>query len=490
MVMYPNGDAYVCEERIGYLGNIKDKSLDELWNGKTIRLLRSEFLSGNLIQCKKNIACKKCNKAHIENFESSEFDEYIKNVPPVINIVLNDDSNNTALLEMPEFQKEIVEKAFPKLTKISFKSDESLARKETFRLVDKLAESNKDCRIDFTTNGQIEFNEEIKIRLSEAHISKISFNINSIFKDTFEKIYPAKSLSKLLKTIDRVKIWSEETGRQFDLKLEATIDLRSDNWSDVPDTYKLLVDSRISPTIVGVASGHKFSVSDLSDEDILQVLEYYLALDSWFDSHIHKIYQPIIELVHLQKRPIFKKIEWLLNRRLLDAKKRWITICTLPFTRISIYPDGHFKPCCWLTNFNLTPAKDANFDQAWNGKPIQEIRKQFLDNSLTICKKNIEKTSCNERNVLPDDFFDKQLEIKRPPQRLQLYFSGKCNLECPSCRNWQLKDEFPEVDLYWQKLKLEVFQHLCEIEVLGGEPFFQKRTFQLINTVLEINPDC
>lgn len=489
MVLHPNGDVYVCEERVGFLGNIKNKSLDELWNGETISSLRSEFLSGNLVQCKKNIACKKCNFAHVENFESSEFYEYIHNEPPVLNIFLNDDSENTALLDMPEFQKEIVEKAFPKLKKLSLKANDSLARKETFRLIEKLAE-NKECRISVTTTGQIEFDEEIKSQLSSANIHKILFNIDSVFKDTFEQIHPAQSLSRLLRTVYNIKTWSEETGRQFDLMLEATIALRIDNWKDVPDTYKFLVDSRMSSILVCAESNQKYSISGLLDENLLQVFEFYLKLDSAFDPYIHKIYQPLVEVLQLKNRPVFKKIEWLLNSRLLDAKKKQITTCTLPFTRISIYPDGHFKPCCWLTNFNLTAVNDANFDKAWNGKPIKEIRKQFLDNNYTVCKGNIEKTSCNERNILPEDFFDKQLEIKRPPQRLQLYFSGRCNLECPSCRNWQLKDEFPEVELYWEKLKSDVFQHLCEIEVLGGEPFFQKRTFQLINTVLEINPDC
>lgn len=500
MFLYPTGDVFVCCEGGGFLGNVKNATLEELWNGENAQTLRKEFLEGKPKQCKKNIDCKGCNKNYTEQLIDAQIHVVAPEPPKVLDLILNGKCNidcimcevkteTRSLLDVPNFHTEIVEKVIPQVKTIAIKSGEPFVQKETYWLIDKLKEVNPNCNVRFTTNGQYNFNDKIKSELNKIKVDKITFSIDSIYKDTFEKVRAGGNLAKLLKTIEDVKQWIKAEKHHSEIELNGNITLQKDNWKDIPETYKYLFDNKIHPHIIIVEKPEEYSLNTLAHEEFLQVMLYYFNLGREYDIHLAKLYIPIISLAKQRNSVTLDKVSLLLKKRLIDVANA-NQVCTLPFTQMSIFPNGKLRPCCWLNNYDVRKEKDGNFNHAWNDEPIKKIRKQFVENKLTICKSLVTKTSCNSRNRLPADFYDLSVEIDRPPQKLHWYFSGSCNLECPTCRNWQFKDEFDEADIYWNNLQKDVFPHLCEIEVVGGEPFYQKRTFQLIDKMVELNPEC
>lgn len=500
MFLYPTGDVFVCCEGGGFLGNIKNSTLEELWNGENAVNLRNEFLEGKPKQCKKNIECKGCNKNYTEQLLDAEIKPVISEPPKVLDLILNGKCNidcimcevkteTRSLLDIPNFHTEIVEKVIPQVKTISLKSGEPFVQKETYWLIDTLHEVNPGCNVRFTTNAQYNFNDKIKFSLNKIKVEKITFSIDSIHEETFNKIRAGGSLTKLLSTVAEIKHWIQSEKAKFEIELNGNITLQKDNWQDVPATFKYLYDNKIIPHIIIVEKPEQFSLNSVTAEAFLEVMLFYLNLGKEYERHLAKLYFPVISLAKQRGSIQFDKLALLLKKRLIDVSKQNV-VCTLPFTQMSIFPNGKIRPCCWLSNYDVRKEKDGNFNHAWNDEPIKKIRKQFVDNNLTICKSLVTKTSCNSRNRLPHDFFDLSVENDRPPQKLHWYFSGSCNLECPSCRNWQYKDEFDEADVYWTNLQKDIFPHLCEIEVVGGEPFYQKRTFQLIDTMVNLNPGC
>ncbi|MGZ3690414.1 MAG: radical SAM protein [Pseudobdellovibrio sp.] len=500
MFLYPTGDVFVCCEGGGFLGNVKNNTLEELWNGEKAQTLRKEFLEGKPKQCKKNIECKGCNKSYNEQLIDTELTPIVSKPPQVLDLILNGKCNidcimcevkneTRSLLDVPSFHTEIVEKVIPQVKTIALKSGEPFVQKETYWLIDKLKEVNPNCEVRFTTNGQYNFNDKIKSELKKIKVEKITFSIDSIYKDTFEKVRAGGNLVKLLKTIDDVKNWIKEEGLSDQIELNANITLQKDNWKDIPETFKYLFDNKIAPHIIIVEKPEQYSLGSLSDAQFVEVMTYYLNLGPEYGKHLNKLYLPLTNLAKFRNSVLIEKLSLLLMKTAIDVGNRSQT-CVLPFTQMSIFPNGKLRPCCWLNNYDVRKEKDGDFKKAWNDEPIKKIRKQFVENKLTICQNLVSKTSCNSRNKLPTDVFDVALDIDKPPQKLHWYFSGSCNLECPTCRNWQFKDEFDEADIYWQQLQKDIFPNLCEIEVVGGEPFYQKRTFQLMEKMLELNPDC
>lgn len=495
------GEVHVCCEGGGYLGNLKEKTLEEMWNGDEIRGLRREFLSGKPRQCKKNIDCMGCNKQYTHQLVYAELQEVVSKPPQVVDLIMNGKCNvdcimcevktkTDSLLDLPQFHSEIVEKVLPDVKVLSVKSGEPFTQKETFWLIHKMKQVNPDCHWRFTTNGQYRFNDKLKSEVAGISIERMTFSVDSTYKDTYEKIRAKSSLTVAFKAMADMEDWFHHQKQNPNLDFHVNITLQRDNVFEVPETYRFFAEKGWRPHIIIVFHPTVFSLEGLGEDEWERILRFYLNLDSSYDSSLDPIYAPVISLARRHDSALVRKMAVQLMFRLASSREKESQTCTLPFTQLSIYPDGSLKPCCWLPDYDLTDNRDGNFLKVWNEKPIQDLREQFISGELKTCGEKIDYLRCNTGHVKRRSSYEVKKNVSRPPQRLHWYFSGRCNLECPSCYNWHFKDEFPESDIYWQNLVQDVLPHLCEIELVGGEPFYQKRTFQLMRKMQEVNPLC
>lgn len=499
--IYPTGDVFACCEGAGPLGNLKKNTLDEIWNGPVIKKLREEFLSGNPIQCKKNIACKGCNRYYDEQLIYGDFKVHQVEPPKALEVILNGKCNIDCIMcevknqiqsvpQLEGYRQEIEKKVYPSLKQISVKSGEPFVQKETFDMIEAVSRVNADCVWRFTTNGQYHFNEALKKRLEKIKIDQITFSIDSIDKNIFEEIREKGSLDKLNRAVADIQAWEKLKEQDFSIEFAVNITLQKKNCFNVPETYKYYFQKGMTPYLIFVEKPEEYSLLTLSVGEITEILLYYLNLPKEYDSHFLIFYKALSPIFDHFNQVMISKLKILFENKAIELHKKYKEICSLPFTQISIFPDGSLKPCCWLYDYDLREGKPGDFDAAWNGAPMKKLREEFLSDNVVACKEKIDKVACNTKHPKFNKLISYEVVQRGPLPVLHWYYNGKCNLQCQTCNNWKITEEFPDSEVYWESLQKTVLPYLCEIEVVGGEPFFQNRTYKLISTASKLNPLC
>jgi MoaA/NifB/PqqE/SkfB family radical SAM enzyme len=166
-------------------------------------------------------------------------------------------------------------------------------------------------------------------------------------------------------------------------------------------------------------------------------------------------------------------------------------LCHYPFTQMLLQPTGFVSPCCYLQETTIGNLKNQPLLEIWNGEPLQNLRREFLEGQHSTCAKNMREIQCHqssERHL--NDPVEYTVVKSQHPVRLDVRLNGKCNLQCIMCDVWQQPNGVFDKTDFWIKGPTEIFPYLKGLDVLGGEPFIQKDTFKLINLVSGSNPDC
>ena len=164
--------------------------------------------------------------------------------------------------------------------------------------------------------------------------------------------------------------------------------------------------------------------------------------------------------------------------------------CKAPFSQLLLNPEGRFFPCCYHFGAKLGDMKNDELSAVWNGKKIQKLRKEFLEVKPKTCRGRMQQIQCHqnfERLQLPEK---PAVIMSKQPMRLDLRLNGLCNLRCVMCDVWQQPNHRWDDSNFWEDGPITLFPQLQEIDLLGGEPFVQKDTYRLIETVSAINKDC
>ncbi|OFZ21446.1 MAG: hypothetical protein A2X94_08025 [Bdellovibrionales bacterium GWB1_55_8] len=180
------------------------------------------------------------------------------------------------------------------------------------------------------------------------------------------------------------------------------------------------------------------------------------------------------------------------TRKKLLVKGLSPNFCLVPFTTLTIEPDGHLG-CCRQkgSQFSIGNLHTQSLAEAWNGDPLRRWRREFLEGSPQTCRSEIRHSSCNlcpDYNSLLDAIDPREIQ-PGPPLRLGLNLNGKCNLRCRMCVVWkQPNGIFDRLDL--QSSLEPHIKTLREVELHSGEPFIQKDTYRLISWISDHNPEC
>lgn len=504
LFVYPTGDVSVCCEGVGHLGNIKDTTLDDLWNGPKARKLREEFLSGKPTECARNIECKRCHERGDE-FLPALVPQIVQLAPPImldlivdgtcnidcIMCVVKDERNN--LLTYSGFHSEIIEKVMPRARKISIKSGEPFVQKSTFELISQVSVVNPKCEWSFTTNGQYVFNDRIKTALNQIIVEKITFSVDAIDSELFKEIRRRGTLERLNEAFQQMKKWAETKKQPIPIEFSINVTLQKKNCKEVPEVLRFYREKGISVSIIYVEHPLEFSPTSFSALEAQELLRYYIGLSSEYDADLPALslaIQPMIQESQNSGDVLVRKLGLMLQKRVSDYNTSKRNICPYPFTQMALFPDGGYRPCCWLDDYPLQAEKNEPLSTTWNGPAIRRLREEHLSGNPKICAKKISEVGCHKThaNLLP--LADLSVVQKKPVIRLDWFFSGTCNLECKSCSNWQFTKEPDNADHNWECLKREVLPYLQEIDMKGGEPFIQKRNFTLMETMAQINPSC
>lgn len=155
-----------------------------------------------------------------------------------------------------------------------------------------------------------------------------------------------------------------------------------------------------------------------------------------------------------------------------------------------LFPDGLVTPCCLLGNYSLGNIQRQTLEELWNGEAARALRKEFIEGRIKTCAYDIRNRGC-------DRWFDhlkEKLDVSEiqrgPVLKLDVRLNGKCNLECVMCGTWKEPNGVYDRAGFWEKAEQDLFPHILELDVLGGEPFIQSDTYRLIEAVSKVNPRC
>lgn len=173
------------------------------------------------------------------------------------------------------------------------------------------------------------------------------------------------------------------------------------------------------------------------------------------------------------------------------SKETSDSFCTLPFAQLFFSSTGRVAPCCLIQDYYIGDIQTRSIQEIWNGPEMKALRKEFLTGNIRTCKIHQKHKQCHRvfERLLP--FVKIEEESSISPIRLELRINSHCNLACQMCQNkhesssiYTSSSPFPE------QLRNELLPYAQEITILGGEPFIQQNTFEILELAARINPHC
>ena len=182
--------------------------------------------------------------------------------------------------------------------------------------------------------------------------------------------------------------------------------------------------------------------------------------------------------------------------------------CAAPFGHLQFHTTIQYRPCCMYNGDFISAKGVTNLQEVYQDPKYQQMRKDMLNNipipGCSKCYRNdklgLESgRKFHNRTISISDIYNPQI------QTLELTFGNKCNMRCITCSLAQSSSWYEQhKEIYalfnnGKELVAEQYQNfdvdidsivsldLQEIKILGGEPFLDKRYFQVLD---KLSPDC
>jgi hypothetical protein len=171
-------------------------------------------------------------------------------------------------------------------------------------------------------------------------------------------------------------------------------------------------------------------------------------------------------------------------------------VCTLPFERFDIGPDGHVMVCCghWLPKA-IGNLMNEPVDDVLNSKAAQKIRESVTDGTYKYCN-HLEcgamvQGSLPKRDRVPsartrDALAARDFRVSGVEQIL-FAFDQTCNLSCPSCRTHLIAEKASQASNKARAIEEKLLPLLPALRYLNinpaGELFASKPSRKLLELI-------
>ena len=152
-----------------------------------------------------------------------------------------------------------------------------------------------------------------------------------------------------------------------------------------------------------------------------------------------------------------------------------------PFVHMVQNPDGQYRTCCMFEK--PLEGKYNDIKEAFDSEENQKIRQRMLSGEhLPECEKcDIDESHGGKHYKSYREFFNILFDsqyIKNPIfKTLEISLSNKCNFKCIDCGP-RFSDQFGPT-IKNNLPKFDNFNNLVHLKLLGGEPFLEKRNFEV-----------
>lgn len=273
------------------IGNIKNNTLAEIWNGAEMQKWRNEFLTDDIKICKNSMQNFECHKMYTHLKDVAELDIVQKALPKRLDLRLNGKCNlecimcdvwrqPNGLYDESDLWSLGPEKIFPHLVEVDMLGGEPFIQKDTFRFIDEVSKVNSNCTWGFITNSSYLFNEKLKGSLDKIKIRHIHLSIDGISKEVYEKIRKNGNHEKTFGTIlefVKYRDQREKEGRGF--VIFGSMCVQKDNWHEIGMFLDFCKINKLSPILQSVIGRSHLALDNLDSgiyEQILEIITPFL----------------------------------------------------------------------------------------------------------------------------------------------------------------------------------------------------------------------
>jgi cyclic pyranopterin phosphate synthase len=315
LILNPDGVVGCCREKgtKHEIGNLNNETIDEVWNGEKIRSWRREFLSGNIVTCKKEIEDTSChltewNQDLVKHTDYSEIVKGpIRRLSPDINGLCNLKCPFCDVWKMPNshydsiegFWKHLEEHILKDLLQIDPLAGEPFVQKDFYKIIRLAHKVNPNCEWDFTSNAQWKFTDHIKEHLDLLNIRQFSISLDSVNPKTYSTIRSPGHLNTSIKTILSLIEYRDSRiaqGRGFRLILNFT--LQQKNIMEIKEILDFCKKLSLYPFIQFVYVPSELSTLTLKEEERVDILKWYLKnLNKEELMYSHRVIRPLLKSI-------------------------------------------------------------------------------------------------------------------------------------------------------------------------------------------------
>lgn len=325
LYLHSSGEVYPCSFAQNYsLGNVKDKSLMEIWQGDRLKQFRREHIALENKQCVVSQGQHACHLHHDRLKEFATFEEEISTPPLRLDFMVDSFCNLKCVMctnvlednggyEHDEFWDHCAEKVFPFVKEIEIIGGEPFLIENSFRLVDLVHKSNPDCLWRVTTNAHYKFNEKFENVANKMKFESFAVSIDSLKQETFAKIRDGAKLDLVEETLDAWIAYSKKRPKENPMKVVVNFVVQRDNAFELPSFIDFCEKKGAVAYPILLRDPEVFSILELPEQEVNKIFDYYLEAQS-SKPHpalalvCHKIFKKLGASSQLERVDQFAKI--------------------------------------------------------------------------------------------------------------------------------------------------------------------------------------
>lgn len=291
IILEPDGKVGLCRNKGDNfpIGNIKDKSLDEIWdirnNPKALQW-RQEFLDNKPVICENEVKYRKCHLEYGFNTLASDAELTAKQTGKILRLTAN--LNGHCNLRCPfctvwqspngnyteeNFWIPARLSLFPYLKEIDMLGGEPFVQADTFKLIKEVSALNPHCQWFFTTNMAWSINNKVASLLDLIEIKILTISLDSLTPSVYERLRPPAKLHNILKNLDQLKSYNKGRAKPFKIAINALF--QKENWQELPEIIRFCIKNDFALNPILLRTPEQSSLLNYSQDKINEILNFY-----------------------------------------------------------------------------------------------------------------------------------------------------------------------------------------------------------------------
>lgn len=324
ILLEPDGLVGACRQKGCEfpIGKLQDNTIDEIWNGESIKRWRREFLEGKPVTCAKEVRHIQCHTCPEYNYllPHVELSEVQTRKPSRIAFNLNGKCNLECQMchiwQKPNgFYDQIgfwekLEELVTDLQEVELLSGEPFIQKDTYKLIDQISNLRPSCRWTITTNANWKLTDFVKEKLDKIKIRNLIVSLDSLVPQNYQKIRKKGNLELALTTLDDLMAYDKDRIARGigTMNIRVNFLVQKDNWQELGSFQEFKNRKGVEIFRTFLLEPFEHSLLSLPESGKQEVLDYYLENLKPEQMNL-RIILPLLDSVHpIHKAQFFEKM--------------------------------------------------------------------------------------------------------------------------------------------------------------------------------------